>query len=196
MDVVQCLSLHHRAESQPDRKGRLRPDWRERRPPWRRLIRNHGERPLVQRRRSGGNVSPGWDILRPKAARRIPPANRFGGEAAQFRPMRKHQTRLDDSVARLLPKGFRGFRRLSTSLVGRPTPLGRACCGGSSGAHPAQGARAGADRLSSAAPAVSLRAGDAEMDQFFNDLQSILEDTNTWWNKQRDDETPASSTKP
>jgi hypothetical protein len=55
---------------------------------------------------------------------RLPPLF-FGGEAAQVRPMLRHQTRLDDSVARLLPKGFRGFRRLSTSLVGHPTPLAR-----------------------------------------------------------------------
>ncbi len=113
------------------------------------------------RLRSGKTGQQGRYRLSSASYLRLPPLF-FGGEAAQVRPMRKHQTRLDDSVARLLPKGFRGFRRLSTSLVGHPTPLarvplGRACCGGSSGAHPAQGARAGADRLSSAAPAVSLR---------------------------------------
>jgi hypothetical protein len=74
--------------------------------------------------KSTRTVMEGLPTSDPRFYLRLPPLF-FGGEAAQVRPMLKHQTRLDDSVARLLPKGFRGFRRLSKSLVGHPTPFAR-----------------------------------------------------------------------
>ena len=81
-----------------------------------------------------------------------------------LRRFRKNRE-LDSTITRrgCYERVSEGFGLLSANLVGHPTPLaacrsGGARCAGSSGAHPAHGARAAADRRFSAAPPLHQRS--------------------------------------